>query len=103
MRPRAAIDQAIADIVFHIHREVEGGASLPAVLAATGIHPSLAQRVSSSMARHGHSMLEALTVVFHGGPVEGIPTIECMERHLPKDRDPTEEEYDKAYAACANK
>ena len=42
----------------------------------------------------------ALFSIFVGGTVSGVPTPECMKKHLPKGRKPTAAEIEKAYKAC---
>jgi len=40
-------------------------------------------------------------VVRDDGPLVSVPRPDCMERHLPKDRRPTDEEFNEAWAQCA--
>ncbi len=38
----------------------------------------------------------------HDGPLVRIPRPSCMERNLPKNRRPTEDEFNKAWEKCAS-
>jgi|WetSurMetagenome_2_1015567.scaffolds.fasta_scaffold326919_2 hypothetical protein len=40
-------------------------------------------------------------VVRDDGPLVSVPRPDCMERYLPKDRRPTDEEFQEAWAQCA--
>lgn len=41
-------------------------------------------------------------VVRDDGPLVSVPRPDCMERHLPKDRRPTDAEFEQAWAQCAD-
>jgi hypothetical protein len=44
-----------------------------------------------------------LRVVFSGDSVKGIPSANCIQAYLPRDRKPTREEIQKAWHTCAKK
>jgi len=99
--PQRAVRNAIAELSNQLDYRVRGGIPIEAALSGIAIHPRLASLIAREIVTYGRTVSEAMTVIFTGGPIEGIPTAECLARHLPPDREPTQEEYDEAYAACS--
>ena len=77
------------------------------VLTSLGLEASLAPKIvelaaTRSMKHLAESLIltESFMVVVSGGGAAGIPKASCLRRHLPPDRDPTDEEVEEAIAAC---
>lgn len=71
-------------------------------LVSIGFEPELAPRIRAQAYTEENitHLVNAFVVVVGGGGAAGIPTVECLGRHLPSDREPTEEEIDAAIQAC---
>ena len=100
-----ALNAAIADLTRDVQREVMEGATIQRALEDAGLPSDIATRVRLALP-HGlrpDALLRHLRVVFNPGGVAGIPTAECLARHLPPDREPTQEEMEEAWQQCLRK
>jgi len=100
LKTTPAFHYAIADITQQIVRQISGGAPLRAALEKAGLSGELASRINFQQPPAESLSIVMRLVISGGGGITGVPTAECLHRHLPTDREPTEEEVDQAWKAC---
>ena len=100
-KPGSARRETIHEVSTEISSQLTHR-SLEDALHSVGLERTLAARIRdvarSNTPKH---VTDALQIVIGGGGVSGIPTAECLNRHLPPDREPTEEEVAAAIKACS--
>jgi hypothetical protein len=100
--PNDARDETIREISYDLASELRH-TSLPEALSSLGIDESLAELIRrEAVSEDRHHIVDAFQIVVGagGGGAGGVPTAECLKRHLPIGRKPTKDEVDAAIKAC---
>lgn len=75
--------------------------SLEDSLLSVGIDDVVAKEIRrKALSEDRRHLVDAFQIVIGGGGAGGVPTAECLKRHLPIGRKPTKDEVDAAIKAC---
>jgi len=103
--PGDARRETVAEISEELASELRHR-SLEDSLASIGVEASLAEEISRYARSDDPGLLAGafqIIVGGGGGGAGGVPTAECLRRHLPIGRRPTQDEVEAAIKACRNK
>src|SRR5437879_2765554 len=110
VKAREAMAYSIADASLELSKMITSGFRLETALQYIGVGNSdevadrIYQAVKDYSVRGYYRTREPspiiCRIVLTGGGVQGVPTPECIESHLPEGRKPTAEEIKEAWEAC---
>jgi hypothetical protein len=96
--PEEALEAAFEIIGHEVERRVQIRQPFSHALMSLGFDPDAAEQIEQASFSLGVRF--ALRTVVTGGGAAGVPTAECLSRHLPPDGRWTDEEMDAAVEAC---
>ena len=100
--PRIAMIRALASAAAQVSQLLSAGAAADGVFPDMGISPTrkLLEQTRDLAGSPDTRAHQVCMILLTAGSMEGIPTPECMEGHLPRDRKPTRKEIVDAWFKC---